>query len=175
MLDALDHAGVPWWREGGWGVDALVGRQARSHRDVDVDIDAVHEDIALGVLRDLGYEIETDWRPNRVELAAAGRGWVDLHPLLFDPKGDARQPDLDGGFYDFPKSFFVTGQLAGRAVGCFSIDAQRYFHAGYELRPIDLLDLAHLDQLPGASANRSADLPVGPLVGVVRPGLPRSA
>lgn len=151
VVDALDQAGVPSWLEGGWGVDALVGYQTRSHRDVDVDIDAVHEALALAVLRDLGYEIETDWRPNRVELAGADRSWVDLHPLLFDANGNARQPDLDGGFYDFPKSYFVTGRLAGRALGCFSLLAQRHFHAGYELRPIDVHDLAQLDLLSGPS------------------------
>lgn len=123
VLDALAEAGVAAWLEGGWGVDALVGHQTRAHRDVDVDIDVVQEAVALAALHELGYEVETDWRPHRVELAAAGRGWVDVHPLLFDPDGNARQPGLNGEFYDFPKAYFVTGQLAGSAVRCFSREA----------------------------------------------------
>ncbi len=155
VLDALTEVGVAAWLEGGWGVDALVGHQTRVHRDVDVDIDVSRESIALDVLRELGYEIETDWRPNRVELAGAGRRWVDLHPLLFDLDGNARQLGLNGESYDFPASYFVIGQLAGRAVGCFSLEAQRRFRAGYDLRPIDVHDVAQLDLLPGRPTRRS--------------------
>ncbi len=154
VLDALTEVGVAAWLEGGWGVDALVGHQTRAHRDVDVDIDVSGETVALNALRELGYEIETDWRPNRVELAAAGRGWVDVHPLLFDREGNARQLGLNGEFYDFPASYFVTGHLVGRAVRCFSLEAQRRFHAGYDLRPIDVHDLARLDLLSGRPTRR---------------------
>ena len=149
VLDALEEARVACWLEGGWGVDALVGRQTRPHRDVDLDIDASQEPLALRVLTGLGYQIQTDWRPNRVELTAA-TGWVDVHPLLFDPKGNARQPGLDGGFHDFPRAYFVTGSLAGRTVGCFSVEAQLRFHTGYDLRPEDAHDLRQLDTLPGS-------------------------
>lgn len=148
VLDALAEAGAATWLEGGWGVDALVGHQTRGHRDVDVDIDVVHEAAALAALRELGYDVETDWRPNRVELRAAGRGWVDLHPLLLGPDGSARQPGLGGELHDFPAGWFTTGHLGGRTVGCFSPEAQRRFHTGYDLRPVDAHDLAQLDLLP---------------------------
>jgi hypothetical protein len=36
VLERLDRAGVPVWLDGGWGVDALVGRQTRPHRDLDL-------------------------------------------------------------------------------------------------------------------------------------------
>src|ERR671933_382365 len=108
VLDALDSAGIPAWLEGGWGVDALVGRQTRRHRDVDVDIDAAQEGVALDVLHALGYQIWVDWRPNRVELVAGSRGFVDLHPLLVDRDGSARQPGLHGEVYDFPRAYFTT-------------------------------------------------------------------
>jgi lincosamide nucleotidyltransferase A/C/D/E len=155
VLDALGEAGVSTWLEGGWGVDALVGYQTRAHRDVDVDVDVVKEAIALAALGDIGYVVETDWRPNRVELAAAGRGWVDVHPLLFDRHGAARQQGLNGELYDFPEAYFVTGHLEGRAVRCFSLEAQRAFHTGYARRPIDAHDLAQLDLLSGGSTPRS--------------------
>jgi hypothetical protein len=40
--------GVASGSRGGWGVDTLLGRQTRAHRDVDIDIDidAVHEEVA---------------------------------------------------------------------------------------------------------------------------------
>lgn len=101
----------------------------------------------MAVLAERGYAVETDWRPNRVELNAPGRGRVDLHPLLVAEDGTARQAALDGGFHEFPRSFFVTGSLAGVPVPCVSVTAQRLFHTGYELRAVDLRDLAVLDEL----------------------------
>ncbi|WP_435126655.1 nucleotidyltransferase domain-containing protein [Micromonospora tulbaghiae] len=84
VLDTLASVGCPAWISGGWGVDALAGRQTRRHRDLDLAIPAEHEGAALRALGQLGYVIETDWRPVRVEVAAEGRGRVDLHPLAFD-------------------------------------------------------------------------------------------
>jgi lincosamide nucleotidyltransferase A/C/D/E len=152
VLAALSGLGCRFWLEGGWGVDALVGHQTRAHRDLDVDFDALYEEPVLAVLAGMGYSVETDWRPNRVELHAPGRGRVDLHPLLIDEDGSARQAALDGGFHVFPRSFFVTGSLAGVPVPCVSVAAQRLFRTGYELRDIDRHDLAVLDELNGGGS-----------------------
>lgn len=149
VLRALSGAGCRFWLEGGWGVDALVGRQTRPYRDVDVDIDASCEATALSVLAELGYTVQTDWRPNRVEFVAPGRGWVDVHPLVIDEVGYAWQAALGGGFHDFPASYFVTGSLGGVVVPCVSLAAQRHFHTGYELREVDTHDLALLADLEG--------------------------
>ncbi len=159
VLTALSAMGSRFWLEGGWGVDALVGRQTRSHRDLDIDLDARCEEPALAVLAAMGYTVETDWRPNRVELRAPGRGRVDLHPLLIDHDGTARQAALDGGFHVFPRSFFVTGSLAGVPVPCVSVTAQRLFHTGYEPRDIDLHDLAVLDALASGGSDAMPQAP----------------
>ena len=158
VLAALSALGCRFWLEGGWGVDALVGRQTRVHRDLDVDLDTRCEEPALAALAEMGYSVETDWRPNRVELHAPGRGRVDLHPLLLDEDGSARQAALDGGFHIFPRSFFVTGSLAGMPVPCVSVAAQRLFRTGYNLRVIDRHDVAVLDHLERSSRDVSARL-----------------
>lgn len=98
-------------------------------------------------LAELGYAVETDWRPNRVELAAPGGRWVDLHPLVIDAEGNARHAALGGGWHEFDKSLFTTGSLGGEPVPCVSVEGQRLFHSGYELRAVDLLDVAELDRL----------------------------
>lgn len=147
VIDAVRSIGCQFWLEGGWGVDALVGRQTRPHRDVDLDFDAHFEDAVLAALSELGYVIETDWRPNRVELVAPGNRWADLHPLVVHADGSARQAALDGGWHQFDRSWFTTGLLGGKRVPCVSAEAQRQFHSGYELRAIDFLDLAQLDHL----------------------------
>jgi lincosamide nucleotidyltransferase A/C/D/E len=150
VLGTVRSVGCRFWLEGGWGVDALVGRQTRAHRDVDIDIDGAFEEEVLAVLQELGYVIETDWRPNRVELAAPGRGWVDVHPLVIDDHGNARQAALGGGWHEFPRAFVTIRRLDDVPVPCFSIEAQRLFHSGYELRDVDEHDLAVLDRLETA-------------------------
>lgn len=147
VLDALARAGVRVWLEGGWGVDALLGRQTRPHRDVDLDLDARDEATAIGALRRLGYEIETDWRPTRVELMAPGARWVDVHPLTFDGEGNGVQTGLAGERFVYPAACFVTGTVGGRAVGCLSAAQQITWHAGYPLRAVDEHDLAQLHSL----------------------------
>jgi lincosamide nucleotidyltransferase A/C/D/E len=160
VLDAVERIGCRYWLEGGWGVDALVGHQSRPHRDLDVDIDARLEQQVLAVLAGLGYVLETDWRPNRVELVAPGRGWVDVHPLALEADGSARQVAPGGGTYEFPSRYFTTGTLAGRPVPCVTIEAQRLFRSGYQLRPEDRHDLARLDALE-REGPRMADAPAG--------------
>jgi lincosamide nucleotidyltransferase A/C/D/E len=51
VLTALDRAHVRHWVAGGWGVAALVGRQTREHRDLDL---AVHALGAAGTRPALG-------------------------------------------------------------------------------------------------------------------------
>ncbi|MEU4216898.1 nucleotidyltransferase domain-containing protein [Actinoplanes sp. NPDC026623] len=152
VLDALTQAGCPAWISGGWGVDALAGRQTRAHRDLDLAIAAEREPAALEALGRLGYVIETDWRPVRVEVVAGGRGRVDLHPLVFDPAGDGHQAGLDGGSFRWPRDCFTSGLIGGRRVGCISVGQQLLFHSGYEPRDVDRADLALLHSLTSAAA-----------------------
>lgn len=151
VVDALERAGVRAWLDGGWGVDALVGRQTRSHRDLDLALDVRDEDAALTALRTLGYEIETDERPTRVELAAPGERWVDLHPLTFEACGDGIQRGPAGERWVYPADGFATGSLAGRPVACISAAQQVLFHSGYDLREQDRHDLALLRTLVGGA------------------------
>src|SRR3954467_1767547 len=124
VLRALERARCRAWVAGGWGVDALAGRQTRPHRDLDLALDAGCEAAALNALAPLGYAVETDWRPVRVELAAPGERWVDLHPLVFDADGNGVQAGLDGATFTYPQECFVTGTIGGRTVGCLSAEQQ---------------------------------------------------
>ena len=71
VLERLDDHSVRYWVLGGWGVDALVGRQTREHRDLAVD--ATQWDTCLNVAAALDYTLETDWWPIRVETSLAAR------------------------------------------------------------------------------------------------------
>src|SRR5438477_4113231 len=46
-VSVIREVGCRFWLEGGWGVDALVGRQTRPHRDLDIDVDGAFEDEVL--------------------------------------------------------------------------------------------------------------------------------
>ena len=147
VLADLAAADCAFWVGGGWGVDALVGRQTRQHRDLDLAVDAADEVAALEVLRRRGYAVETDWRPVRVELVAPGRGRVDLHPVVFDAEGHGRQAGFDGEHFDYPPEGFTVGVIGGLTVPCLSRAQQIRFHSGYAPRPADRHDLALLGSL----------------------------
>lgn len=144
VLAALDGAGVPWWLAGGWGVDALVGRETRGHRDLDLAVDAGFLGTAVSALAGMGFVPETDWLPVRLEVAGGPGGWVDLHPVVFDASGHGRQEGPNGTWFDYPAPDLVTGTIGGRIVPCVSAPLQWRYHHGYEPRPQDLHDLALL-------------------------------
>jgi lincosamide nucleotidyltransferase A/C/D/E len=54
-LAALERAGIDAVLAGGWAVDALLGRQLRTHRDIDLLIDAGDLPRARSALWPLGY------------------------------------------------------------------------------------------------------------------------
>jgi lincosamide nucleotidyltransferase A/C/D/E len=156
VIGALDDARVRHWLSGGWGVDALVGRQTRPHRDLDLAIDAEHEAAAMDALAALGYSVETDWRPVRIEVAAPGDRWVDIHPVQFDAAGHGLQADLDGGAgYPYPPDGFTTGIIDGRVVPCLSAAKQLEFHTGYPPRAVDRHDIALLDEISRGSGTHT--------------------
>lgn len=151
VLDVLDGAGVRYWIGGGWGVVALTGRQTREHRDLDLAVNAEDLSSCLVSLGHLGYTAATDWLPVRVELAAPGARWVDVHPVTFAGDGHGRQAGLNGAQFDYPPSAFTSGSIAGRRVNCLSAGQQREFRSGYAHRPQDVHDLTELDALPAPS------------------------
>lgn len=144
VVDALTGAGCVSWLGGGWGVDALVGRQTRAHRDLDLAFDAKDEAEALTVLQRLGYHLETDWRPVRFEVASSDGLFVDMHPVVLDADGNGVQAGYEGATFVYPASAFTTGRVGHRSVNCLSAKLQLEFHQGYEPREIDLADIALL-------------------------------
>ncbi len=146
VLDALREADVATWLAGGWGVDALVSSQTREHRDLDILIEYDALERCLTALKALGYAIETDWLPVRIEVGSES-GWVDVHPMVLREDGTGVQAGPDGTSYEYPPQAFTRGVIAGREVTCLNRDFQIKFHEGYEPRPQDLHDLELLREL----------------------------
>jgi len=86
VLAALDAVGLRAFVAGGWGVDALIGRQTRVHRDLDLALDLTHATLerALSALKTLDYCVEpTGDRP--------GWSWLPVRALGRPPSGGLRR------------------------------------------------------------------------------------
>jgi len=117
LVDLVAHLashGVRVWLDGGWAIDALLGRQRRRHDDLDVV--AALEDVAgiEAALGELGY-LRVDAGDARivVMLDAVGHQ-VDIHPVVFDGDGDGIYRMNDGKNRRCLAAEFA-GQLAGSA------------------------------------------------------------
>ena len=57
VLQTLERQSVETVLIGGWGIDALVGRQLRPHRDVDILVDEGQLELTVGILEQIGFEL----------------------------------------------------------------------------------------------------------------------
>lgn len=140
ILAALDALGVTAWVDGGWGIDALVGEQSRSHRDLDL----VVESDSVAVVRDFlvkeRFKVLRDWLPTAIAFEHFDGRQVDLHPVEPTGDGGGDQIQLDGEtrwHYGPP----VDGLIDGRQVRCCSVETQLRAHEGYEPDSNDFADL----------------------------------
>lgn len=155
VLDLMDHMGIRYWLDGGWGVDILAGRQTRAHRDIDINFDSQYTERLLRVLQESGYEIVTDWSPVRIELYHPQLGYIDIHPFVLNDNGTAKQADLAGGWYEFDVDFFGNAVFHGRKIPCISAKGQKLFHTGYELRETDKHDIKIIEEIIDSSKKAS--------------------
>jgi lincosamide nucleotidyltransferase A/C/D/E len=146
LLSAAEAAGLSTWVAGGWGVDALAGRQTRRHYDLDLVVGDDPRDLgtAAAVLAGQGYRrtraehnpgLPMPWR----HLWQHDDGWsVEVLPVPL-----AEPPFSEPGS-------FAEGVIDGHTVPCLSASLQLRMHSGYPARDIDTADTgllhAYLDQ-----------------------------
>lgn len=147
VVKIFEEAGIPYWLDGGWGVDVLAGRQTRSHRDIDIDYDARHTQRLLKILADSGYQTDTDQMPVRMELYSSQLGYLDIHPFVCAEDGTSKQAAPGGGWFEFEADYFTSAVFEGKRIPCISVKGQLVFHSGYEPREQDRHDLAILENL----------------------------
>ncbi len=141
IINLLNQHGIEVVVDGGWGVDALLGRQMRTHEDLDVAV--AHKDVPL--LRQLmaqrGYnEIPRDdtWECNFVLQDSHGC-LFDVHSFTFDEEGN----HVFGVKYPF-ESLHGQGSIAGQPVRCITPEWMVKFHSGYTLDEDDYFDVKAL-------------------------------
>ena len=145
VVEALEAAGVDACVDGGWGVDALLGRERRPHDDLDLVVRLDQVGAAVAELGDLGFAPVVDSLPVRLVLAAPGDRRVDLHPTVMNEPGDALQAQPFGKVFAYPRgSLHGRGAIAGRAVRCLTAEGQVLAHLGYPPAAADRADMKAL-------------------------------
>lgn len=157
VLRLFQAHGIPVWLTGGWGVDALLGEETRSHKDLDVVM--LLDDVVR--MRDLmaqqGYAFAYLWEENRdavdgdgVETPTAfvlqdGEGReFDVHAMRHDRDGNGIPAWEAAGFLFTREDLSGTGTIAGYEARCITPESQLANHTGYQLpethqRDVELL------------------------------------
>ena len=146
VVSALQGEGLSVWIDGGWGVDALLGRVTRRHDDVDLVVELQELPQVYGCLSLLGFAVAEDFSPVRVVLQSPDGRQVDLHPVTFAEDGTAWQigASPEGSDCPYPAEGFTVGQILGTTVPCLSAALQLEHHRGYPPRERDRRDMALL-------------------------------
>ncbi|NLO08078.1 MAG: aminoglycoside nucleotidyltransferase [candidate division WS1 bacterium] len=139
LLRIAERRGIPVWIDGGWGVDALLGRQTRPHNDADLVIERRNAEAFVAEIIRCGYcEVVVDYTtPSHTVWQTEDDRIVDLHLIEFDEAGIAH---YEGESYP-PGGLDATGTIGGVSVRCVSAEAQLLFHQGYEHTRTDVHDV----------------------------------
>jgi lincosamide nucleotidyltransferase A/C/D/E len=154
LCQLLEQHHIRFWVMGGWGVDALLRRETRPHKDLDLLVALDKLPTFWQVVGEQGFTLQYEWEENRW-VECEGDRWATAF-VIADPQGrelDVHVIDLgpDGAIiqlYDppwaFPASIAAEGSITGVTVPCVSKESQLAMHTGYELpegqrRDLDLL------------------------------------
>ena len=127
ILGMIELRGIRVWVDGGWAVDALLGRQTRHHADLDIVIEQKDLDEIVEMLRTRGYgpAHRNDTRPWNFALGDGVRHEVDFRVIVLDEDGNGVYgPTADGNLYP-ADALKGIGAIRGRVVNCISVASRR--------------------------------------------------
>jgi lincosamide nucleotidyltransferase A/C/D/E len=144
VYSTLGGLGIQIWIDGGWGVDALLGRQTRSHKDLDIALEDQHlvrfeRFLALRGYHRTKREIE---RPFNFVVADDGGREIDVHVISLDENGDGIYGPPENCLTYPAESLTGIGTISGCTVRCISPQWMVKFHSGYELTEKDYQDVS---------------------------------
>jgi lincosamide nucleotidyltransferase A/C/D/E len=155
ILDQLYGAGLVVWLDGGWGIDALLGRQSRPHQDLDLVVACDDCPVAQAALARVGFQHDrtaVPGLPARLVLVEPGGRQVDLHPVVFDRHGNGWQELGTDAWGVYPvEGLAGVGMVGGRRVRCLTPQLQVRHHLGYPLGATDRHDLGLLAERFGVA------------------------
>ena len=146
FLDLAAGLGVRIWLDGGWAVDAWLGRQTRPHRDIDILVETALASKLVAALRAAGYDDvpRDDTQPWNFVLGDDAGHEVDFHLIDIQPDGtgDYGPPEVQ---LRFPADTLLTStELCGRLVLAVPPHRLVEFHTGYEPDDDDRADVLAL-------------------------------
>lgn len=146
LYNQFEKLGIKIWIDGGWGVDALLGEQTRSHEDLDIvvqnkDVPKLRESLEAKGYKDINRDDTRAWN---FVLGDNEGHLVDVHAITFDAKGNGLYGPAEKGVMYPAGSLTGTGKINGRRVWCITAEYLVRFHTGYPLHETDLKDVSAL-------------------------------
>lgn len=141
IIKLIEENGIEVYVDGGWGVDALLGKQTRKHDDLDIALPHKFVPKLRELLEARGYKDvpRDDTRDCNFVLGDDEGRLVDIHSYTFDENGK----HIFGVAYE-PHHFTGSGTIDGFRVKCIPPDVMVEFHTGYEVDENDYLDVKAL-------------------------------
>jgi lincosamide nucleotidyltransferase A/C/D/E len=146
--------GIAVWIDGGWCVDALIGRQTREHADLDIAVHRKDNAKLRRLLENDGYNevIRSDSSEFMYVMEDETGISVDIHTFEYDDNGK----NIYGIEYPFG-SLTGTGIIDGQEVNCIDPEFMFRFKTRYEPKEKDIQDVRALSEkfgfeLPGKYA-----------------------
>jgi len=138
LIGLLERHGIDVHVDGGWGVDALLGVQTRSHSDLDIAVPHRYVPRLRELLAARGYDevLRPDTRDCNFVLIDPDGHQVDVHSYTFDDQGN----NIQGVAYS-PEHLTGVGSIDGHSVRCISAEWMMRFHSGYPPDENDYLDI----------------------------------
>ena len=142
ILQFAIDAEIKVFLDGGWGVDALLGHQSRSHNDIDIFVEKKDYQNFIEIIQANGfYEIKMEYTTlNHTVWEDAKNRIIDLHCFEYTGKGEIL---YEGDC--FPLEIFSgKGKIEEIEVSCIEPYSQVMFHLGYEFDENDVHDVRFL-------------------------------
>lgn len=150
----LEQRGIRFWVMGGWGVDALLHRETRPHKDLDILVRLGDLPVLWEAFAEHRFTLQYVWEENRwlereserlptaFVVADAQKREIDVHVIDFAADGTIIQ--LYTNAWSFPDAITGQGNIAGTVVPCVTKETQIAMHTGYALPEGQVRDLALL-------------------------------
>ena len=143
LYNTLTNEDVTIWIDGGWGVDALLEKQTRSHQDLDIVIQEKDLIKFNNIMDARGYKNvpRDDTRAWNYILGDNNGHLVDVHVIVLDDVGNGIYGPKENGVMYPASALTCEGLIDGIHVRCISAEYSVKSHTGYLLKEKDYHDV----------------------------------